>query len=124
MVGLWLAATICYLYGDYFELYTPGKVNRLAGGTDVLDTPWALLAAAVVMTLPVLGVVAALLARAPLARWVNVVVGALFTLLMVAIGLGSLAEWYAFYVYLAAVEAVLTGTVVVLAWRWRVGSMG
>ena len=29
LASLWASATFCYLYGDYFELYTPDKVNSL-----------------------------------------------------------------------------------------------
>ena len=27
LAALWSAATFCYLYGDYFELYTPNKIK-------------------------------------------------------------------------------------------------
>lgn len=27
--ALWTSATLCYLYGDYFELYVPEKVEVL-----------------------------------------------------------------------------------------------
>jgi hypothetical protein len=36
---LWTAVTLCYLYGDYFELYTPGKVEGLISGDNLLNTP-------------------------------------------------------------------------------------
>ena len=30
LVAFWASATFCYLYEDYFELYTPDKVNSLS----------------------------------------------------------------------------------------------
>ena len=42
---LWTAVTFCYLYGDYFELYTPGKVEGLISGDNLLNTPMNLLMA-------------------------------------------------------------------------------
>lgn len=37
LAGLWASVTLCYLYGDYFELYTPGKTQGLVEGTHLLD---------------------------------------------------------------------------------------
>ena len=39
LASLWASATFCYLYGDYFELYTPGKINSLLTGENILDSP-------------------------------------------------------------------------------------
>ena len=41
--GLWTTLMFCYIYGDYFELYTPGKVKDLLSGDNMLDTPTKLL---------------------------------------------------------------------------------
>lgn len=35
LASLWTSATFCYLYGDYFELYTPGKINSLLTGENI-----------------------------------------------------------------------------------------
>ncbi|MEM1328087.1 MAG: hypothetical protein AAGI23_19170 [Bacteroidota bacterium] len=43
LAALWTTTTFCYLYGDYFELYTPGKVDSLLSGKNILDTPVLLL---------------------------------------------------------------------------------
>ena len=32
LAALWVSVSLCYLYGDYFELYTPEKVNSLISG--------------------------------------------------------------------------------------------
>ena len=45
LAALWASVTFCYLYGDYFELYTPDKVNSLITGDNVIDTPATLLLA-------------------------------------------------------------------------------
>jgi hypothetical protein len=29
-----------YIYGDYFELYVPGKVEGLISGENLLNTPY------------------------------------------------------------------------------------
>ncbi len=35
LAAFWASVTFCYLYGDYFELYTPDKVNSLISGDTI-----------------------------------------------------------------------------------------
>ena len=118
LAALWISATFCYLYGDYFELYTPGKIDSLLSGDNVLDSPEILLIAALVMIIPPLMVVASLMLKPKLNRWLNIVFGTIFTMLMLLIAVGSLTPWYRFYVFLALVESVLTALVVWHALKW------
>ena len=39
LAALWTSVTLCYLYGDYFELYVPKKVEGLVSGINMLDSP-------------------------------------------------------------------------------------
>lgn len=43
--ALWTTVMFCYIYGDYFELYVPGKVNGLLNGQNMLDSPLKLFTA-------------------------------------------------------------------------------
>jgi hypothetical protein len=52
MAALWASTTFCYLYGDYFELYTPDKVSSLISGENVLYSPIALFIASFIMVIP------------------------------------------------------------------------
>ncbi len=116
--ALWTAATFCYLYGDYFELYTPGKVESLISGENVLESPLILFIASVVMVIPPLMIFLTLVLKPIIARWLNIVFGALFTAMMVLIAVFSLTPWYTFYVFLAIVESILTFIIVWQAWKW------
>lgn len=118
LAALWTAATFCYLYGDYFELYTPGKVESLLSGESGLESPLILFIASVVMAIPPLMIVLSLSLRPKATRLLNIVVGVLFTVMMLLIAIGSLTSWYAFYVFLALLESVLTIIVVKTAWNW------
>jgi hypothetical protein len=115
---LWTAATFCYLYGDYFELYTPGKVESLLSGENVLNSPMILFIASALMTIPPLMIALSVLLKPTLSRWLNIIFGTVFTIMMVLIAVGSLTPWYTFYVFLALVEAILTFTIVWTAWKW------
>lgn len=118
LAALWTSATFCYLYGDYFELYTPEKVNSLISGENVLNSPTTLFIASLIMVIPPLMIVLSLLLKPMLNKWLNIVFGSLFTIMMVLIALGSLTPWYSFYVFLAIVESILTAIIVWNAYKW------
>ena len=119
LAALWTAATFCYLYGDYFELYTPEKVDSLLSGEHILDSPIKLFIASFVMVIPPLMIPLSLLLKSSINRWLNLIFGSVFTIMMVLIAVGSLTPWYSFYVFLAIVEAVLTGIIVWWAFKWK-----
>ena len=79
LAGLWTAATFCYLYGDYFELYTPEKVDSLISGENVLNSPMILFIASLIMVIPPLMIVASLFLKPKASKWLNVLFGGLFT---------------------------------------------
>jgi hypothetical protein len=119
LAGLWTSVTLCYLYGDYFELYTPGKTQGLVDGHNLLNSPLNLLMAAVVLAIPAVMVFLSLILKPAINRILNIVVGIFFTLVMLFIGISSFSEWYLFYVFLAAVECIITILIVVYAWKWK-----
>ena len=108
----------CYIYGDYFELYVPGKVAGLLNGQNLLDTPWKLLAATVLLVVPALMISLSVFLKPAVARPLHIVVGAFFTLLMLFIAATSWSEWRMFYVLLAFIESILTAVIVWQALRW------
>jgi hypothetical protein len=116
--GLWTSVTFCYVYGDYFELYTPDKIQSLISGENPLDSPMNLLIASLVMALPPLMIAISLLFHAKVNRVLHIMIGSLFTLMMLWIAFNSLEPWYSFYVFLALLESVLTAYIVFLALKW------
>lgn len=118
LAALWTATTFCYLYGDYFELYTPGKIDSLISGENVLDSPMILFIASIILAIPPLMIFLSLVLKPNINKTVNIIFGLLFTVMMVLIAIGSLTPWYSFYVFLAVVEAILTFTIVWKAFKW------
>ncbi|RED97544.1 DUF6326 family protein [Marinoscillum furvescens] len=118
LAALWTSVVFCYLYGDYFELYTPDKVNSLLTGDHVMDSPIKLLIASVTLAIPSLMVALSILLPPKINRLLNVLFGSVFTLMMLLIGIGSFTRWYGFYVFLAFLESLLTSTIVWHAWKW------
>ncbi len=118
LAALWASATFCYLYGDYFELYTPDKVNSLISGDNIMASPTTLLIASIILAIPSVMVAASILLKPKINRILNIVFGTLFTLMMVFIGIISTNEWYLFYVFLAFLESIITALIVWYAWKW------
>jgi len=119
LAGLWASVTLCYLYGDYFELYTPGKARGLVEGTNLLDSPPKLFLASVVLAIPAVMVFLSLILKPALNRMLNLIFGIFFTLVMLFIGFISFSDWYLFYVFLAMVECIITILIVKYAWYWK-----
>ena len=118
LAALWTSVTLCYLYGDYFELYTPDKVNSLITGDNNLDSPTKLLIASIILAISSVMVAGSIILKPKINRILNILFGTLFTLMMVFIGIISTNEWYLFYVFLAFLESIITALIVWYAWKW------
>jgi Family of unknown function (DUF6326) len=116
--ALWASVTLCYLYGDYFELYVPEKVAGLVSGKNILDTPVKLFAAALLLAIPALMVCLSIILKPSVNRRLNIVFGIFFTAIMVLIAITSITPWRSFYVFLAVAESVLTSFIVWYALKW------
>lgn len=120
LVALWAATMFFYIYGDYFALYIPGEASKLVDGKTLLNEPIKVFAASVLMSLPSLVIITTVMARAAIARWVNIVFGIIFTAIMVLIAVTSFpitAEVSA-YVFYAVVESCITVVIIWQAWKW------
>jgi hypothetical protein len=118
LATLWVSVTLCYLYGDYFELYTPEKVNSLISGENIMDNPIKLLVASIILSISSVMVALSVFLKPKINRILNILFGILFTLMMVFIGISTTNEWYTFYVYLAFLESIITACIVYYAWKW------
>ncbi|HCZ16964.1 hypothetical protein B1991_10840 [Rhodanobacter lindaniclasticus] len=115
--ALWASVMFCYVYGDYFELYVPGKLQEMLEGKMALGTvtQGMLFGTASLMAVPGLMIFLSLVLPAMAARWLNIGAGLFYAAIMLLILLGG--AW-AFYMLFAAIEIALTLLVVGYAWRW------
>lgn len=116
--ALWTSVMFCYIYGDYFSLYVPKKVEDFISGETLLDSPLKLFLAAVLMTVPALMIFASTVLKLRINRWLNIVFGIFYTAIMLLIAFTSIAPWWSFYVFLALVESILTSIIVYNAVKW------
>jgi Family of unknown function (DUF6326) len=122
LAALWISVTFCYLYGDYFELYVPKKIEGLLNGDNMLDSPTKLFSAAFLLLIPSLMVCLSVILKPTINRTLNIFLGVFYTLFVALVGASSISAWRSFYVFYAVVEICLTSLIVWYAWRWeRVG---
>ena len=115
--ALWASLTLCYIYGDYFGLYQPGALQRmLEGKMGPLGptTQGVLLGTAILMAIPSVMVFLSLALKPNPNRWVNIILGVIYTVIMLITMPGA----WAFYIFLGVVEVVLTALIVWYAWNW------
>ena len=119
--ALWASVLFLYSYGDYFELYVPGKLRAMLAGRMALGavSQAELLGMAVLMAIPSLMVGLTLLLPARLNRWVNLVLGLLYTGIMLLAIQGS----WSFYQFYGALEMTLTLLISWYAWSWPMQSV-
>jgi hypothetical protein len=118
LAALWISVMFCYIYGDYFELYTPDKVAGLVNGNNVLNSPMKLFLASILMTIPALMIYLSLVLKPKLSKILNIIFGLFFTAIMLLIAISSIKPWFTFYVFLALVEIILTSMIVWNAIKW------
>lgn len=118
LAALWAATMFCYLYGDYFELYVPGKLASMLDGK-ILPlgqvTEGILILTASMMAIQSVMVYLALVMAPALNRWVNMVFGVLFAFVVTMV---ITQGGWVFYRMLGVIEIALLLTIVWQAWHW------
>lgn len=116
LFALWSSVMFCYIYGDYFELYQPGKLQGMIAGRTAFGavSQGVLLGLAAVMIIPSLMAFLSLVLPSNVNRWSNVFFGTAYTIIMVLAIQGS---WH-FYILFGLIEIVLTTLIVWYAWAW------
>lgn len=120
--ALWTSVMFFYIYADYFELYVPGKLQGILAGQMVPLGPVTqviLLGTAAMLALPSAMIFLSVALRASVTRWLNIVVGATYTAIQLAVISGS---GWTFYIAMGLLETILTALIVWTAWKWPRGS--
>jgi Family of unknown function (DUF6326) len=116
LFALWTSVMFFYIYGDYFELYQPGKLPDMLSGRMPFGaiSQGALLGMAAVMIIPSLMPFLSLVLPAAVNHWVNIVFGVIYSVIMIVVIRGG---WH-YYVLYGLIEITLTVLIVWYAWTW------
>jgi uncharacterized protein DUF6326 len=114
---LWLFATVNYLYCDVVSLMDPNLLKQyLAGNVGGMSvTPGFLLAAGILVEIPMAMILLSRTLGSRASRWANVGAGALMTVVQVATLFAGKPALY--YVFFSVIEIGTTAAIVWLAWK-------
>lgn len=118
LAAIWTSVMFCYIYVDYFELYIPGKLQGMLAGKMMplgAVTQGMLLGTSIMMAVPSLMVLLSLVLKAPASRWLNIILGTVYTAIQLLVISGS---GWVFYIGIGLLEAALTASIVWTAWTW------
>lgn len=115
--ALWAAMMFLYIYADFLSLYRPGELEEIMKGLmgPFPVTQGALLSASILMILPAVMVFLSLVMKPAVNRWVNIILGGLYTLVNI---INLIGEVWAYYILFGLVEIVITLLIVRYAWKW------
>jgi hypothetical protein len=118
--ALWISVMFCYVYGDFFSLFVPGRIQGLMNGQSGAGpiTPWVLLMYAILLSIPPFMIFLSLILSPKVNRFVNIIVGIFFTIVMLLVVGTSINKWMIFYTYLGIIEIIITCLIVRHAWLW------
>ena len=118
LAGLWAATMFCYFYGDYFELYVPGKLSSMLDGKMLPLGPVTqgiLVGTSSMLIIQSVMVFLSLVMQPTFNKWVNLIFGLVFAaIVLLVITQGG----WTFYKLLGAVEIALLLGIVWQAWTW------
>lgn len=119
LAALWTSMMFCFVYGDYLGLYVPGVLDGIRSANTPLGetTPALLLAFALSMAIPALMIAASVFLRPGPNRWLNLIVGSLYLLIILST-LFTTGLWSLFYLFLGILEGIIALTVIYKAWKW------
>ena len=119
---MWTSLMFCYIYCDYFELYTPVKISGIIDGTSMLNDPWKLFAASVLLAIPSLMIYLSISLPLKINRLLNIGFGVFFALFLCLILTSLDFDWYKFYMMFAVIEIVLAALTARKAFLWKISN--
>ncbi|WP_438422558.1 DUF6326 family protein [Aquimarina macrocephali] len=117
--ALWTSLIVCYIYGDFFSLFVPGAIeDMIAKVTPIGETtPTVILAFAISMAIPAMMILVSLLLKPSINRWLNIIVGSLYTIIVVLTMINP-TPWTMYYTFLGIIEIALSMLIIGHALKW------
>ena len=116
--ALWVALMLLYIYADHLSLFRTGQIEEMISGRmgPFPVTQGSLLLASILMMIPAVMVFLSLTLKPKVNRWVNIILGVLYTFVNIS---NLIGDTWAYYIFFGVVEIVFTFLIVGYAWKWR-----
>ncbi|ARD44817.1 DUF6326 family protein [Colwellia sp. PAMC 21821] len=113
--ALWIAVMFCYVYGDYIQIYVPGILAKAMEVQATIETQSQFFAVALLIAIPSVMIFFTLVAKPKVNRWLNIILSTLYIIMLIAT---NLTETWVFYLFLTAIEILISVAIVWYAWNW------
>lgn len=119
----WTTLMFLYIYADYFELKTPGKIEGIMNlQTPVGETtPGLLVIFSLILIIPSLMILMSVLLKPKINKWLNIIVALVWcsmSVLIVIRTIGGIGGWYSFYILYQTVEIIVFVSIIWHAFNW------
>ena len=116
--ALWVSMMLLYIYADILSLFRPGQVEEMIDGRmgPFPVTQGSLMTASILMIIPAVMVFLSITLMPAGNRWVNIVFGALYTIVNIS---NLIGEIWIYYISFGVVEIALTLLIIWYAWKWN-----
>lgn len=119
----WACLMSLYIYADYFELKTPGKIEQVMNlKTPVGDTtPGLLMIFSLILIVPSLMIVFSVILKSKINKLLNIVVALIWASMSVLVIIGEINDiggWYSFYLLYQFAELFVFSSIIWHAWHW------
>lgn len=118
---LWTSLMFLYIYADYFELMTPGKLEMMMQLKTPMGptSPTLLIIFALLLIVPALMIVFSIFLAPLLNKWINLFTSAIYAAISILIIISGIdSEWQRFYVLYNVIELFVLITIPWQAWNW------
>lgn len=116
LAALWASVMFCYIYADYFGLFSPGQLATMNQGIIPplgRSTDGIMIFVSAMMAVPSLMIFVSIAVPARPNRVLNILFGALYTAII------SLTMWSGtHFIFYGVIEIALTLLVIFYAWTW------
>ncbi|MFT5297502.1 MAG: hypothetical protein ACI9YH_003535, partial [Colwellia sp.] len=113
--ALWVAVMFCYVYGDYIQIYVPGILADAMAVKVTAETQLEFFAVALLMAMPSVMIFFTLVVQPKINRWLNIILSTLYIVILIAT---NLTETWVFYLFLTAIEVLISLAIIWYAWKW------
>jgi hypothetical protein len=113
--ALWVAVMFCSVYGDYIQIYVPGILADAMEVKATAETQLEFFAVALLMAMPSMMIFFTLVAQPKINRWLNIILSTLYIVILIAT---NLTETWVFYLFLTAIEVLISVAIIWYAWKW------
>lgn len=121
LATLWASLMFLYIYADYFELMTPGKLEKMIQLKTPMGptSPGLLIGFGLLLAVPALMIALSIFLTPLVNKWINLITSIFYAVISILLIISSIgSEWHQFYMLYNLIELLILLTILWQAWKW------